>query len=121
MGCGCYEGKKDDIIIKKRRKKINDSSDKNSNTAKNKIKNLSSISSFIPDNSIDKIIQGEKLKKLTNKKDSNNLLKKYNSTNEPFINEKIICFISIINFNNKKKQKLQIQINKADTIKDLAN
>ena len=85
------------------------------------MKNLSSISSFIPDNSIDKIIQGEKLKKLTNKKDSNNLLKKYNSANKSFINEKIICIISIINFNNKEKQKLQIQINKADTIKHLAN
>ena len=120
MGCGCYEGKKrDEIINKKRRNKITDSSDKNSNMVINKMKNLSSISSFISENSIN--IKGEKRNKLTDKINNNNILKKYRSANKPFINEKIICNISIINFNNKEKEKLEIKINKTDKIKDLAN
>ena len=130
MGCSCYPEKERENTNKnkKRRKITMTSSDKKSvkfniDDGKNQMNRLSSISSFISDNSINiNNKKDEKRTKLTDKKNKNTILKKYNSASKPFFkNERIICNISLINFNDKEKEKFQIRISKNDSIKSLIN
>ena len=127
MGCGCYaeEGPENKIKNKEKGKITLTSSDKNSVkfnnvNEKDQMNKLSSISSFISDNSQINKKKDAKKNKLTDKKDNNTTLKKYKSACKPNLKrERIICNISLINFNEKEKEKFQIKIDKNDSIKNL--
>ena len=127
MGCGCYaeEGQENKIKNKNKGKITLTSSDKNSVkfnnvNEKDQMNKLSSISSFISDNSQINKKKDAKKNKLTDKKDNNTTLKRYKSACKPNLKrERIICNISLINFNEKEKEKFQIKIDKNDSIINL--
>ena len=130
MGCGCYDGKREESSNEnqKRRRQTFDSSEKNSNKFNNNketdnFNKLSSISSFISKNSNDKSKRERKNNKLINEKKNNNALRKYHSAKKPILMKEIqiICNISLINYNDKRDKKFNIRINKSGTAQDLIN
>ena len=126
MGCGCYESKKDDKLIKKKvSKNILDSSDKNTiksniNQDNEQANKLSSISSFLSENSNKNKTKDGKKKFQDNQKKFRKY-KSVNLVNKPNLKQQVVCYISIINFNDKEKKKFSIKINKSGTIQDLVN
>ena len=127
MGCGCYEEQRNEKLSKKTKKgrNITDSSYKNSSKLVNDKENeetnkLSSISSFISENYIADNKKDVKKNKLMDKRNNNIKLKKFNTENKIILkNEIITCNISLINFNDSKKNKLKIKMNKDGSIQDL--